>query len=219
MIALRAALADLYRAVQADPDRPQEVSRQFKLDKSLTWKISKLLRSEDPIAAVGVVPGNEGIARVLSAMTAGGARAELTDRVREAMREFDAMVRLHAGDRATLDLFLDSMHPPLSMQESRRLAFLGNSGILGLQTHVRFATRFMSPSRSAPDKLDFALVTGMRKLRRLRPIPTWPIYRFMNFRDDLTPEALRREIEPLAIGYWPTSARSSALSSHSRSCG
>jgi hypothetical protein len=197
VLGLRAALLELYGAVGADPDRPQEVSRQFKLDKSLTWKVSKILRSEDAIDVVSLIPGTEGLTRLLNAMSTAGASEAATSRVRTAMRDFEAMVERHAGDRATLDLFLDSMRPSASMQESRRLAYLGNSGILGLQTRVRFATRFIAPNRQQPDRLDFALVTGVRDLRRLRPTATWPIYRFTQFKDDLTAVAFSRELKPL----------------------
>ncbi len=197
VLGLRGALLDLYAEVGADPERPQEVSRRFKLDKSLTWKISKVLRSDDAIDVVGLIPGGEGVSRLLNAMSAAGANETTVSRVRGAMRAFDDMVATHAGDRATLDLFLDSMHPGASMQESRRLAFLGNSGILGLQTRVRFATRLIAPSQQDPRRLDFVLVTGLRDLRRLRPIPTWPIYRFMNFKDDLSTEEFHRSIRPL----------------------
>jgi hypothetical protein len=197
VLGIRAALLDLYAEIGADPERPQEVSRRFKLDKSLTWKISKVLRSDDAIDVVGLIPGTEGVSRLLNAMSAAGANDEAITRVRTAMRAFDDMVAMHAGDRATLDLFLDSMHPAASMQESRRLAFLGNSGILGLQTRVRFATRFIAPNPDDPTRLDFMLVTGLRDLRRLRPIPTWPIYRFMNFKDDLSSDEFHRSIRPL----------------------
>ncbi len=194
---LAAALRTLYAAAGADPDRPQEVSRRFALDKSLTWKISKVLRSEEGMDVVSLIPGAEGLALLLSAMTAAGADEAATARVRSAMRDFESMVARHAGDRATLGLFLDSMRPSALMQESRRLAYLGNSGILGLQSRVRFATRFIAPNREQPSRLDFALVTGLRDLRRLRATATWPIYRFTHFRDDLSAEAFPRTVEPL----------------------
>lgn len=196
---LRVALYGLYKLVGADPDRPQEVSRQFKLDKSLTWKISKILRCDDTIDVVGLVPGNEGMTRLLNGIGAvgGAAATPAIEAVREAMRGFDAMIARHAGDRATLGLYLDSMRPNASMQESRRLAYLGNSGVLGLQTRVRFATRIIAPSAVRPDHLDIALVTGVRDLRRLRPTATWPIYRFVHFKDDLSPDEFPRDIVPL----------------------
>lgn len=195
--ALRASLAHLYAHVGADPSRPQEVSRQFKLDKSLTWKVSKILRSDDALDAVTLIPGAEGIARLLKAMAIAGAGEDVIEPVREAMRGFEQMVVQHAGDRATLDLYLDSMCPSASIQESRRLAYLGNSGILGIQTRARFATRFVAPNSDDPTRLDFALVTGLRDLRRLRRIATWPIYRFLNFKDDLSTAALSRSLQPL----------------------
>ena len=58
---LQNALRVLYAAVGADPARPQAVSRQFKLNKNLTWKVAKVIQSVDPIEAVPLIPGSEGM--------------------------------------------------------------------------------------------------------------------------------------------------------------
>ena len=58
---LRASLIDLYASVGADPETPQDVSRAFKLNASLTWNISKLIKASDGLSAVPHIPGSKSL--------------------------------------------------------------------------------------------------------------------------------------------------------------
>ncbi|MFM8697786.1 MAG: hypothetical protein ACKOF7_03795, partial [Phycisphaerales bacterium] len=107
--ALRDALRSLYASVGADPMRPQEVSRRFKLNKNLTWKIAKVLQTHDPLEAVPLVPGGEGLGILLAAMEAAGASASAIADVRARMADFDRMIETHVGDRGTLELLMDGI--------------------------------------------------------------------------------------------------------------
>ncbi|MBZ0171277.1 MAG: hypothetical protein K8E66_02755, partial [Phycisphaerales bacterium] len=70
---LRAALIDLYDSVGADPASPQDVARRYKLNKTLTWNIARLLQSSDGLAAVPHVPGAASFEKILKATEADGA--------------------------------------------------------------------------------------------------------------------------------------------------
>jgi hypothetical protein len=106
---LRGALLELYRAVGADPTRPQEVSRRFNLNKNLTWKVARIIGAEEAFTAVPLIPGPGGLDILLDAMSQAGAPSDALTRVREAIEEFDRMIELHTGDRNQLELVLDSM--------------------------------------------------------------------------------------------------------------
>jgi len=179
VLRLRGSLLNLYHAVGADSAKPQEVSRRFKLGKNLTWKVARIIQAEDALTAVPLIPGVGGLEILLSAMGDAGAPPELVEQVREASRAFDSMIEIHVGDRATLELILDSMgsseEKPMSM--SRKLAYRGNSGIWGIQADVRVTTFFVSPNRTNADKLDIGMVGGFTGMRRLRPVERWPIFR------------------------------------------
>lgn len=184
VLRLRTSLLNLYNAVGADPAKPQDVSRRFNLGKNLTWKIARIIQAEDPLTAVPLIPGPGGLAILLDAMTHAGADA--LDAVHHALAAFEEMIEFHVGDRATLELILDSMgtseEKPLAM--SRKLAFRGNSGIWGIQAEVRVTAQFIAPSRTDPDTLDLALVGGFTQMRRLRPIDRWPLFRLDSYNDD-----------------------------------
>ncbi|MCA9290109.1 MAG: hypothetical protein KDA25_03210 [Phycisphaerales bacterium] len=184
---LRAALIGLYAAVGADPARPQDVSRRFRLDKSLTWKISRALHLDDPFAAAAVLPGASGIEILVDVMARHEAPAEIVAAVRRASEEYERVIDIHTGDRETLRLILDSMgRNGKALELSRRQAYRGSSGIWGVQCEVRVAAQCIAPNAANADRLDLAFVGGWTDIRRLRPIPRWPILDVRHWRDDGT---------------------------------
>ena len=176
---LQAALIALYDSVGADPTCPQDVSRAFRLNKTLTWNIAKLLEAPDGLAAVPHVPGTASIEKVLRATSDRGASKDAQSQVREAARDFERMIEVHVGDRATLDLIIDGLgsngNPGLEL--SRKRAFLGNSGIYGVQAKTNMTSVFLAPNRDDPDQIDMVMLRGYVGLRRLRPAVRLPIFR------------------------------------------
>lgn len=176
---LQAALIALYDSVGADPTSPQDVSRAFRLNKTLTWNIAKLLEAPDGLAAVPHVPGIASIEKVLRATSTRGAPDAAQAQVREAARDFERMIEVHVGDRATLDLIIDGLASNGSpgLELSRKRAFLGNSGIYGVQAKTSMMAVFLAPNHADPDLLDMVMLRGYVGMRRLRPNVRLPIFR------------------------------------------
>ncbi len=193
--ALRGSLLDLYRAVGADPAKPQEVSRRYRLNKNLTWKVARIIGTENAFEAVPLIPGPGGLDILLDAMAQAGAPENALTRVREAIEEFDRMIEIHTGDRNQLELVLDSMGVGRPMEMSRKLAFRGNSGIWGIQAGVRVTAHFLAPCRTNPGLLDLAMLGGLTRVRRLRAVERWPVFQIRQYNDDGSPDGrpLRRE--------------------------
>lgn len=206
---LRGALTELYLALEADPDRPQDVSRRFGLHRNLAWKLTRVMRSQGAGGVLPYLPGNQGIERVIEAFRDAGAPEDRLDALRRAQEDFESMVALHAGDRATLELMLDSLglegeDDPL--EASRRLAFRGNSGIWGIQARTRLRADWLAPNPDDASVLDLAQVSGLVDLRRFRPDATWPLFYQQQYNDD----GSRREsaMEPIGADdtgsyLWP----------------
>jgi hypothetical protein len=76
---------------------------------------------------------------------------------------------------------------PTQLENSRELAYRGNSGIWGVQARARLTTGVIAPSRTEPDKLDLALIGGFLGFRRLRPDVRWTLFRFKGYNDDGSP--------------------------------
>lgn len=182
---LRGALLELYRAVGADPGKPQEVSRQYKVNRNLAWKVSRIISSTDPLDAVSLIPGPGGLDILMEAMSHAGAPDLVVERVRTAVEDFDRMIEIHAGDRGQLELVLDSMGCGSDATEmSRKLAFRGNSGVWGIQAGVRLTAHFLAPNHARPETLDLAMIGGLTKVCRLRDIERWPVFQIRQYHDD-----------------------------------
>jgi len=176
---LRAALIGLYDNVGADPANPQDVARTFRINKTLTWNMAKLMQAGDGLAAVPHVPGNSSIERFLKATETRGANKKVVDAVRDATREFERVISVHVGDRATLDLVIDGMTSGdgAGLEQSRKRAYLGNSGIYGVQARANLMCCFLAPNESDPSQLDMVMLRGLLGVRRLRPTVRLPIFR------------------------------------------
>ncbi|MCB9897745.1 MAG: hypothetical protein H6825_07065 [Planctomycetes bacterium] len=187
---LRAALLQLHAGSGLPSTRPQEVSRRLGLNKNLTWKVSRIIGASDPFEAVSHVPGTAGMQILLDAFVAGGARPEDVGAVRDAMKSFDALIALHAGDRATLDLLVASHGPRGGRAElllsARQKAFLGNSSTFGVQARLQFSTAILAPADDGR-RADYIQFSGLLGLRRLRPDVRWMVTRHFVFHDDGSP--------------------------------
>ncbi|XAL98695.1 hypothetical protein OT109_14035 [Phycisphaeraceae bacterium D3-23] len=169
-----------------DPNRPQDAARHLGVNKTLTWNISRLIQSDQGVSAAVHVPGPQSVERMLKAVKKHGACPEKVDRVRLAVRSFDATIETHIGDRADLELMLDSMGNGKStgLDLSRKMSYRGNSGVFGVQAKTRTSSVFLAPNPSAPDLLDVAIVSGYTGLRRLRANTRWPIFRMQSWGAD-----------------------------------
>ncbi len=198
---LRSALVELYHAAGADPDAPQEVSRSFGLNRNLTWKISRIIRAEHPQQIFQHLPGASGLQILIDGFGRTGVPEERGAAVLAAAEEYERMVAVHAGDRATLELMLDSLDPEgapaESLEVSRKLAFRGNSGVWGIQARVRLRTVFIAPDPERPEWLDTAQISGLVDLRRFRHGAVWPLFEREVFDDDGAPRGTSEEaIDP-----------------------
>lgn len=215
---LRAALIRLYASAGIDPDSPQDVSRRFKLNKTLTWKLSKVIGATDNLAAVGHVPGSGAMQIFLKSMESSSAEAGSIEQVRDAAERFEEMVQLHVGDRPTLELVLDGMAPGATdrLEVSRKLAFRGNSGIWGVQAQTRLALNVLAPNKDNPDTLDIVTVRGYSGFRRLRPSVRWPLFQVREWSTGEDAMMTRPNWEPLEPGDEPNAANIMASFSSAR---
>ncbi|MFT7464903.1 MAG: hypothetical protein ACI9EF_003263 [Pseudohongiellaceae bacterium] len=180
VLLLRGALTDLLASVSADPTTPQVMSRQLGLDKTLAWKVARLVTGADPVESLEHLPGASGLRILLKAATAAGAPAETVARVRLARAAFDRLVEVHSGDRATLDAMLAGLESAGQQQRkraeaARRQSFLGNSATWGVQARVRVGLHVMAPNDADPSRVDLLNVGALHDLRRLRTDIRWPL--------------------------------------------
>lgn len=187
-------------AVGADPGKPQVVARRFKLNKNLTWKVSKIVAASDLYGAVPHIPGSAGLDIFLGALEQAKAPKKLIEATRKAAKEFDRVVKVHTGDRATLEIMVNGMLPSAMKSErdeqNRKLAFQGNSATWGIRAKVQLTINMLAPNPEDPGMADLVQVGGLASFRRLRPDARWLLFRRERWTDD-DPHPAKDEAESL----------------------
>lgn len=182
---VRASLAETLSQLGIDPTKPQVMSRQLGLDKSLAWKTSRLVSDDDPFAAMPRLPGRSGQKILIKALEQAGASTDALKSVQDSMDEFERLVEIHAGDRETLEVMVSSLSPqgaPERDETSRKLAFQGNSAIFGVQARVQTTAHIVVPSQT-PDYIDLGIINGLVDLRRLRSDTPWAVAILRSYTD------------------------------------
>lgn len=183
--ALRRAFADVLVSVGADASRPQEVSRRFGLDKTLTWRIARVIREEDAWEAVAHIPRRPSVRIFVTRMAKHGVPQEKLDALVESLNEFERFIDVHTGDRETLEMMVSAAarrSADKRMETFRKNGFQANSAVWGVRAKLQFSGSFIIPSEH-PEQLETAMFCGFGALRRLRPNVPWTIAAAMAWDD------------------------------------
>ena len=183
---VRGAFSELLTSVGADPQAPQDFGRRFKLNKNLAWKISKVVQTDDPAVALAQMPGPAGINIFLRSVETAGGGGALLETARQAVSEYDELIRTHSGDRATLEIMASALSPANRRQRDeyhRKQLFQGGSYVWGAHAKVNLKVGLVGPS-SEPGLLDFASVNALIGFRRFRPDVTWVMASRRSINDD-----------------------------------
>lgn len=183
---LRGALAEVLQSVGSDPKAPQSIQSGLGLNKNLAWKVSRIIQAEDSAEALELMPGSSGIRILLASLGKSGVEPQLESRVREAIDAYERLIRVHSGDRTTLEM-LGSVLTKTGRQERdeqhRKLLFQGASYVWGAQARVSSKIGFVIPGNE-PGMLEFASVNGFVDFRRLRSDVMWEMARRNASNDD-----------------------------------
>ena len=211
--AVQAAFTDLLAGAGAIGVRPTELGRRLGLDKTLAWKISRLVESAEPADAFRHMPGAGGIEIVLRAAEERSVREDVVTRARVACRELREFVERSAGDRRTFEAMLAGESPdPRGEIDERRAYFRAGSAIWGVRAKMQFLTLALAPSASRAGYLDVAQVSGLVDLERLQRDVPWIVRRLRAQSDSgastlsvqrvpLVPERAARKLPPLFDSY------------------
>jgi hypothetical protein len=149
------------------------------IDKKLGWRVFKLVQGSDLFTAAQHVPGTAGVRIFLQAANERGVPTRLTESVARAVKEFDRLIEVHAGDRASLEMMMSGYAKRGRRQGDlmhRKAAFRANSYLWGVQAKTHLKADFLHPS-DAPGRFDIASVRGFVGFRRIRADVPWVIAR------------------------------------------
>jgi hypothetical protein len=202
---LRRALAGVLASVGADADQPQEISRKYGLDKTLTWRISRVVREEDVWEAVQHIPRRPSMRIFARAMAKHGAAEESVESLWKAVEEFERFIETHSGDRETLEMMASPAgrrSAARRMENFRKAGYQAGAAVWGVCTRTQIKVHFVAPSK-VKDRLDVSIISALVDFKRLRADVPWAVG-FMSqwdvnegFGTDLAPwEAVDRSVAP-----------------------
>lgn len=176
---LSSALAAAFEQAQLVNQRPLVMARTLGVDKNITWKVARLMKTSDLGEAFQHLPGEAGFEILLQALLQHGAPRQSVEQTRRAFTALAHAVEQHAGDRQTLDILLDGVNNESSerLLVSRKLAFRGNSGIWGVQARARLNTALVMPNAENPDMIDLVAIGGWIDFLRTRSDAQWTMFR------------------------------------------
>jgi hypothetical protein len=194
---VRNAFSTLMASAGLDPQDPQDLSRRWGVNKTLSWKIYKVVQTDDPYLALQQLPGREGVGVLLKKGQAAGLDPRVADATQQAVTKFDNFIEAHCGDRATFDIMGSDISPIGRQQrdeQHRRQLFEGASYLWGVQARTYLNIRMIAPG-AQPGQLDIAMVSGLLDFRRLRESVRWPMFKRQTFRGNDAP--LQTNVEAL----------------------
>jgi hypothetical protein len=171
MRTLRASLGAVLASLPGDPHRPQELARLLKLNKTLSSRLSRAVRTPDPLASAHVMPGPEGLRIVLKAAARKGVSAETIAAAEGAVTAFDQLIRRDAGDRGALDAIISDALPHARQRfemYNKQAMYKAVANLKGATASVNLRTYLVHPGDN-PARHDYAMILGLLGLRRLRP--------------------------------------------------
>lgn len=186
--ALRSGLIAAFEMLGIDSKRPRETARLLGLDKSLAWKITRIIHEEDAPRVAGSIPGTSGMRQVTQSFVDREVPRHIADSIEKAYVGYIEMTKIHSSDKNSYELMLDGMAVDVeSQKKSRQSAYRGNCGIWGIQSNVRVSAHVLSINKEDPSSLDYAGFGGMTGFQRLRPGQPWPIFQFLAHEDSGKP--------------------------------
>jgi hypothetical protein len=169
---VRSGLAEIIAALPGQVTTGADLHRILGIERKLSWKIFKVVNARDPLAAGPHVPSPGAAKGFFAAASKKGVPDTVVRAAVHAMRGFEDLVVLHAGDRSTFDSMISSLARDedagqITLQH-RRAAFRANRHIWGVQAKTLLKTMVLRPAEDS-SKMDLVRVEGFLSLRKLRP--------------------------------------------------
>lgn len=189
--------------------KPQQIAKELSIDKKLAWSVLKIVQSTDPYAIAQYIPGNVAIGKFTASVSKIAELKPLVAGIDRAYADFEELIRVHAGDRTSLEMMLTACAKKdrgTADLSHRRMAFRGNSYIWGAQSKTQLTMVLAQPADD-PSRIHLAAVNGFFRLRQLRGNAPLPIARIRHADSD---GVIRQPVALSPID--PTSSQSNGMS-------
>jgi len=168
---LNAAMRDLIDAVPGGPHRAYQLASALSLKKDLAHRVVRATSQADPVASMHLMPGPEALRRLLDAAESREVSDAVLSAARDAIIEFEELIRMVAGTRSRFDYVLSGWLPEARERVDvlcRQSVYRGMAGIKGLSAELKFSAAILTPGDD-DQFVDIMFVFGATGLTRLRP--------------------------------------------------
>lgn len=167
---VRSAIREVIDMLPVRVKRPSEFQRVLKIDRSLSSRVLRALRLDDPLASLLQFPGPHGLRLLLRAADRAVDGHEAISRAEHALTELERMVSVEVGDWKELEAALAGWLPEVRKKfemTNRQAAFRALSNIKGVMADADVAVTLIHPGAD-PRWVDRAGIYGVSRMRRLR---------------------------------------------------
>lgn len=168
---LTGAVNQIIETLPPSARRPADVSKAFRINKDLSSKLLIALGKRDPLAATYFMPGPEALRKLLQTAANRDVDTETVSRLKDAVEEFEGLVREHGGSRGALGAIISGWVPEARVRfemESKQAAFRAMANLRGCAAQSFVQAAFLHPSLTS-GRVDGLGVFGYAGLRRTRP--------------------------------------------------
>ncbi|RNC82368.1 MAG: hypothetical protein ED559_11480 [Phycisphaera sp.] len=176
----RSALLGVMRGVAAGGSQSRDLESALGLDRTLAWKVSSAASCSFPFDVARHIPGKSAIKILTKAGKRKGLSPEVLGRVESAYADYEQLVKVHAGDRATLEMMLCSYSERERKsvdRDYRKAGYRSNSYTLGVQAKIVYRTYILNMNESSDSMFDLVSLRGIVGLRRIRSNAPWIVHR------------------------------------------
>jgi hypothetical protein len=167
---LQRALNGVVREFPSHPTKAPELQQMLGIDRSLAWKVHRLMHARSAAEAATFVPGGGAIEIFSNAAKGLGVGEGTIAALREAYAGYDRSAAMHAGDRRSARLMLKSDDPGSDAGAElglRRAAYEAGAFLAGIRARAHLQTYIVSPG-SKDGWADMIALRAMYDLERLR---------------------------------------------------
>jgi len=172
---LQEALVPILQAAAGPAGRPSRLVKGLEIDKSLASRLTRALRTEDPLGFIHLLPAPTGLRIFLKAVKAAGVDEVACRTAEESVARFQALIEDTPGGRATLDAAISGSSAEARSRNERtakQAAYRAMSYLFGFRCEKMITTFAIQPSEDGRmvDAVDLHQRIGMRRLRPTAPV-------------------------------------------------
>lgn len=168
---VRESLSEVFKSLPGKPRRAQELARVLAVNKNLTSKVERAVRTTDALASAHVMPGPDGLRTLLRAAAKKGVSRGILAAAERAVDDFEQFIRRELGDRDMLDAIISESLPQARQRfelSNKQAVYKAMGNLKGVVANVHMRTYLIHPGAD-PERFDYAMILGLLGLRRVRP--------------------------------------------------